>query len=105
MSEENYNIWSEVEETWNTADYSWNELRIAIDVIGGGGYSRQLDRLKKRSVEDQKTFIKLICKINGEEYNQSKWTRPNVNVNVSHMRIVEKFLTKPEIKVFINKNN
>tara|TARA_R110000851_G_scaffold98513_2_gene213178 strand:+ start:599 stop:916 length:318 start_codon:yes stop_codon:yes gene_type:complete len=104
MSEEDCHIWSESEETWSTADFTWNELCIAVGIIGGGGYSGQLSRLKKYSKEDQKTFIKLICKIKGEDYELTKWFRPDIRVKVSDMEIVEKLLTKPEIKVFIGKH-
>ena len=98
-------IWDKTEETWATSNFNWNEICIAVEVIGavGGGYSGQLSRLNRRSKEDQKTFIKLICKIKGEEFEQTKWFRPDVRVKVSDMEIIEKLLTKPEIQVFINK--
>ena len=82
----------------------------AAEVIGevdeqnlGGGYSGQLSRLRRRNKEDQKTFIKLICKINGDEFEETKWFRPDVRVKVSDMEIIERLLTKPEMQVFINK--
>jgi hypothetical protein len=99
-------IWETTDSDWNVIDFTWNEICIVVNVIGddeGGGYSGQLSRLRRRSKEDQKTFIKLICKIKGEEFEQTKWFRPDVRVKVSDMEIIEKLLTKPEIQVFINK--
>ena len=99
--------WETADTDWNVLDFTWSELCVAVEVIGdqnlGGGYSGQLSRLRRRSKEDQKTFIKLICKIKGEEFEQTKWFRPDVRVKVSDMEIIERLLTKPEIKVFINK--
>ena len=89
---------------WDKTDFTWSEICLLVEiVIQGGGYSGQLSRLRRRSKEDQKTFIKLICKIKGEEFEQTKWFRPDVRVKVSDMEILEKLLTKPEMKVFINK--
>ena len=106
MSQECH-IWESTDSDWNVIDFTWNEICVAVEVIGdqnlGGGYSGQLSRLRKRNREDQKTFIKLICKINGEDFEETKWFRPDVRVKVSDMEIIERLLTKPEIKVFINK--
>tara|TARA_R110001583_G_scaffold114289_1_gene264754 strand:- start:343 stop:675 length:333 start_codon:yes stop_codon:yes gene_type:complete len=102
-------IWETTDSDWNVIDFTWNEICIAVEVIGdtigdkGGGYSGQLERLRRRKKEDQKTFIKLICKINGDEFEETKWFRPDVRVKVSDMEIIEKLLTKPEMQVFINK--
>ena len=103
---EDCHIWDKTEETWITADFNWNEICVAVEVIGavGGGYSGQLSRLKRRNKEDQKTFIKLICKIKGEKFEQTKWFRPNVNVKASDFYLVERELSKPELQIFINKN-
>ena len=104
MSQECH-VWDKTEETWETADFNWNEICIAIDVIGGGGgYTAQLTRLRKQSKKDQKTFIKLICRIKGEKFEQTKWFRPNVNVRASDFYLVERELSKPELQIFINKN-
>ena len=99
-------IWDKTEETWATSNFNWNEICIAVNVIGdgGGGYTAQLTRLRKQSKKDQKTFIKLICKIKGEKFEQTKWFRPDVNVRASDFYLVERELTKPELKIFINKN-
>lgn len=105
MSEENCHIWSESEETWGDADFNWNEICVAISVVdGGGGYSNQLSRLRKRNKEDQKTFIKLLCKIKDEEYEETKWFKNDVMVKASDFEIIERELRKPEMKVFINKH-
>ena len=99
-------IWETTDSDWNVIDFTWNEICIVIEVIGdsaGGSRVAQLTRLRKQSKKDQKTFIKLICKIKGEEFEETKWFRPDVRVSVSDMEIIEKLLTKPEIQVFINK--
>jgi len=100
-------IWETTDTKWNVVDFTWNEICIAVEVIGdtsaGGSRVAQITRLRKQSKKDQKTFIKLICKIKGEEFEETKWFRPDVRVKVSDMEIIEKLLTKPEMQVFINK--
>jgi len=98
--------WETADTDWNVLDFTWSELCVAVEVIGhegGGSHVAQLTRLRKQSKKNQKTFIKLICKIKGEDFEETKWFRPDVRVNVSDMEIIEKLLTKPEMKVFINK--
>ena len=63
--------WKEGDIVWNLTDFTWSEICLLLEIvtptIQGGGYSGQLSRLKKRNKEDQKTFIKLICKVNRQK--------------------------------------
>tara|TARA_R110000765_G_scaffold313131_1_gene406144 strand:- start:2 stop:322 length:321 start_codon:yes stop_codon:yes gene_type:complete len=98
-------IWDSTDSDWNTTDFNWNEICIAHRVVTpkGGGYSEQFNRLRRQPKNDQKTFIKLLCKIKGEEYEQTKYFRPNIHVKAGDFKLIEKFLEKPEISIFINK--
>ena len=98
-------IWDSTDTDWNAADFNWNEIIVAAAVVlpKGGGYSEQFRRLRRQPKKDQKTFIKLLCKIKDEEYEQTKYFRPNVNVKVGDFKLIERFLEKPEISIFINK--
>ena len=98
-------IWDSTDSNWSSTDFNWDEICIAHVVVSppGGGYTAQLTRLRKQKKKDQKTFIKLLCKIKGEEYEQTKYFRPNIHVKVGDFKLIERFLEKPEISIFINK--
>ena len=98
-------IWDSTDSDWSSTDFNWNEICIAHAVVTppGGGYTAQLTRLRRQNKKDQKTFIKLLCKIKGEEYEEVKYFRPDVRVRASDFKLIEKLLEKPEINIFINK--
>ena len=70
---------------------------------GGGGMTAQLTRVRKGRKEFQRKFCKLVAEIKGEEYEETKYFRPNINVTASDVRLVEKELKKINLNVFINK--
>ena len=98
-------IWDSTDSNWSSTEFNWNEICIAHAIVTppGGGYTAQLTRLRKQKKKDQKTFIKLLCKIKGEEYEEVKYFRPDVRVRASDFKLIEKLLEKPEISIFINK--
>ena len=98
-------IWDSTDSNWSSTEFNWDEICIAHAIVTppGGGYTAQLTRLRKQKKKDQKTFIKLLCKIKGEEYEEVKYFRPDVRVRASDFKLIEKLLEKPEISIFINK--
>jgi hypothetical protein len=95
--------WNEFDHVWNEADFTWEEACSIASQIVGGGYTSQLTRLRKQKKPNQKKFIKLLCFIKDEEYEESKYFNPNVSVTANDFRIVEKELKKIKLNVFINK--
>ena len=99
--------WKEGDIVWNITDFTWSEIcllvEIALPTIQGGGYSGQFKRLRNKDKNTQKKFIKLLCKIKGEEYEETKYFQPNINVKASDFKLIERLLEKPEISIFINK--
>jgi len=99
--------WSEGDIVWGATDFTWSEICLLVDIViqgkQGGGYSGQLKRLRNKNKYTQKKFIKLLCKIKGEEYEETKYLQPNVNVKASDFKLIERLLEKPEISIFINK--
>ena len=100
--------WEEGDIRWDKTDFTWSEICLLVEVvipaIQGGGYSEQFKRLRRKDRETQKTFIKLLCKIKGEEYEETKYFRPDVRVKAGDFKLIERFLEKPEIRIFINKD-
>tara|TARA_R100001015_G_C4604708_1_gene159722 strand:+ start:546 stop:869 length:324 start_codon:yes stop_codon:yes gene_type:complete len=99
--------WEEGDIRWDKTDFTWSEICLLVEVvipaIQGGGYSEQFKRLRDKDKKTQQKFIKLLCKIKGEEYEETKYFRPDIRVRAGDFKIIEKFLEKPEISIFINK--
>ena len=92
--------------TWITATdllseayYTW----LNACFKDGGGTTAQLTRIRKGKKEFQRKFCKLVAEIKGEEYEETKYFRPNIKVTASDVRLVEKELKKINLNVFINK--
>ncbi len=97
--------WAQADTVWNLTEETWSEICLAVEIIeGGAGFNDRLRRLRREPRKQQKKFIKLLCRIKGEEYDETKYFVPNVSVKASDFKIVEKELLKPELQIFINKN-
>ena len=97
--------WKEGDIAWDDTDFTWSEICLLIEVITqGGGYSEQFKRLRDKDKKTQKKFIKLLCKIKDEEYEETKYFRPDIRVRAGDFKLIERFLEKPEISIFINKD-
>ena len=97
--------WQEGDVVWNQTDFTWSEICLLVEiVIQGGGYSGQFKRLRNKDKHTQKKFIKLLCKIKGEEEcEETKYFRPDVQVKAEDFKLIQKLLEKPELSIFINK--
>jgi len=97
--------WEEGDIAWDNTDFTWSEICLLVEVViqGGGGYSGQFKRLRNKDKSTQRKFIKLLCKVKGEEYEETKYFRPDIRVKAGDFKIIEKFLEKPQISIFINK--
>jgi len=97
--------WKEGDIAWDNTDFTWSEICLLIEVITqGGGYSELFKRLRDKDKKTQKKFIKLLCKIKDEEYEETKYFRPDIRVRAGDFKLIERFLEKPEISIFINKD-
>ena len=91
--------WITAEDRWSEAFYTW----LNACFKDGGGTTAQLTRIRKGKKDFQRKFCKLIAEIKGEEYEETKYFRPNINVTASDIKLVEKELKKINLNVFINK--
>ena len=91
--------WSTATDRWSEAFYTW----LNACFTQGGGTTAQLTRIRKAKKEHQRKFCRLIAEIKGEEYEETKYFRPNVHVTASDVKLVEKELKKINLNVFINK--
>ena len=96
--------WEEADIIWDQTDFTWSEICLLVEIIKySGGYNAQTRRLRDKDKKTQKTFIKLLCKIKGEEYEETKYFRPDIRVRAGDFKLIERFLEKPQLSIFINK--
>jgi|TARA_B100001094_G_scaffold180114_1_gene174425 hypothetical protein len=96
--------WEEGDIAWDATDFTWSEICLLVEIVQhSGGYSERTRKLREKDKQTQKTFIKLLCKIKGEEYEETKYFRPDVRVRAGDFKIIDKFLEKPQLSIFINK--
>lgn len=80
---------------WKNADWTWNECQIVQDLINSLGVDATTliqpwliePWNPYRAGEKKKKLVRLICKIKGVEYDESK-TAKNFNVTVDDIKLV-----------------
>ena len=97
--------WEEADIVWNVTDFTWSEICLLVEIVNySGGYSSRTRKLRSKDKQTQKKFIKLLCKIKGEEEcEETKYFRPDVQVRAEDFKLIQKLLEKPELSIFINK--
>jgi|TARA_B100000700_G_C14992461_1_gene832024 hypothetical protein len=91
--------WITADDLWSQAFYTW----LNACYSDGGGKTAQLTRIRKGKKDFQRKFIKLLCEIKGETYEETKYFRPNINVTAKDVDLVGKELKKINLNIFINK--
>ena len=91
--------WSNATDIWSEAFYTW----LNACFTQGGGTTAQLTRIRKGKKEHQRQFCKLIAEIKGEEYEETKYFRPDIRVTVSDVKLIEKEFKKISLNVLFNK--
>lgn len=80
--------WDEVDYLWNDNPFTWDDVCLVIKATDGGHSSKYKDRL---SDDEQKQFIKLVCKVKGiETYSGQKTIDTDIEVNVEDIKLVTK---------------
>jgi len=92
--------------TWNSANFSWNsnpfgdqqsanpftwdDVALVTEIVqalgGGGGNYQQVHKVLK-DPKKKKHFIKLLCKVQGKEYEETKETT-NYKIVISDVSLV-----------------
>ena len=95
--------WDEANILWNNNPYTWDEVelvaRLADQVAsqgGGGGVFTPVFKSK----EEKKKFIKLLCKIEGVEYKETKEVKER-QIRITDVALVAKEVLGVDIKVEI----
>jgi len=62
--------WDNANFTWNSNPYTWDEVQLVQEILGGGGIIE--DDMPWLKPEKKNKLIKLILKIKGETLTESK---------------------------------
>lgn len=99
MQQKYYLKWEEVDITWDQLDMLWEDVSILIEVgqvikRGGGGLAAYIEGnpwAKNRNElgeEKAKKFIKIFCRVNGLDYEETLKLNDDIEVNISQMEKV-----------------
>lgn len=106
-----YLLWEEVNITWEQVDMLWEDVSIIIDAFkkGGSSYGSGLadyiknnpwDVSKKKLGEERaKKFIKIVCNINGLDYEEVMEIKDKPKINIKHIEKVYQESLKIGIKL------
>jgi hypothetical protein len=93
-----YYNWEEVDINWEALDLNWEEVGFLIsDVLpavggapfAGGKPEYDLKKLNKLPKEKKRQIIRIVCKIQGTEYEEYKYKNDeDINITVEHIDII-----------------
>jgi hypothetical protein len=102
--------WEELTINWENVEFTWDEIFILLEVAklrgGGGGYAfkdyidgnpwTQIN--EKIGTEKTKTLIKVFCRVNNIEYEESRTPMEDIKVSINEF---ERFV-KEAVSVKVN---
>ena len=83
--------WNNADFNWNNNPYTWNEVVLITQAASDGIFD--VDQWDK---EKKKKLIKLICKVKGKTYDESKYVN-DFKIKVSDIRLAAKEILGVEI--------
>jgi len=102
-------VWSLTDVLWNNANWTWGEQELARKIeefLGAippyGSFierQRECDNLWKNDKEKRKKLIKLICKVKGENFDETKELKENIKVTIKDMKILVKSVLNVDVTV------
>lgn len=85
---------------WNNNPYTWDEVFILIGIVqaiqDGSGFDYVYGGLDKKK---KKKLIKLIARINGEKFEESKYKNEDIKVIAKGVKIAIKEVLNIDVKM------
>ena len=79
--------WGESDWIWSDNPYTWGDIFLVQKVEAG----KSSDYKKTLTAEEQKRFIKLVCKVKGiETYSGQKTIEDDITVSAADVKLVIK---------------
>ena len=101
--------WSAANVKWSAANWTWRDCQIVSEIISlpstTGVDASQLmpkwlqeeETLNPLDVEKRKRFIRLLCKVQGTNYDESKEVRGDVKVTIDDVKLVVRAVAGVEL--------
>lgn len=105
-----YYNWEEVNINWEALDLNWEEVGFLIsDVLpltgtvplGGEQPNYNLKKLNELPKEKKKQLIRIVCKIEGKEFEEFKYKNDkDIKITAKHIDIIlEKIINNIKVKI------
>ena len=88
--------WGNANFSWSNNPYTWDDVAFVTEIMQGGGGS-STDYVNQNK-EIKKKFIKLLCKVEGTEYKETKEVL-NRQIRITDIKLVAKEVLGVEIKI------
>jgi len=88
--------WDTADFTWNNNPYTWDDVALVQEVVQAGSNYQEVFKDEKK----KKKFIKLICKVEGVEYKETKEIKKR-QIRITDVALVAKEVLGVDIKVEI----
>ena len=84
--------WEDANFKWDKAPttgtpYTWDEVILVEEAVGGGGVMAEDMPWTKWEDEKKKRLIKLICKVQGKTYKETKETQ-NIKITAKDIKLL-----------------
>lgn len=85
---------------WDNNPYTWDEVFILIEIAqaidSGGDFGTIYNQWDKKK---QQTLIKLVARIEGKDYKESKYKKENIKVIAKSVKLAIKEVLNIDVKV------
>jgi hypothetical protein len=97
-------LWGSTDVRWSNANWLWSECQLAEELTqiynpGIDASKIYEDNLWNNEPEKRKRLIRLICKVKGEEFDETKEMNTTTKIKVEDIRLVVKSVLDIELKV------
>ena len=84
--------WEDANFSWSRNSYTWDDVQLVVEVVeavdkGGGGVMEEDMPWAKWEDDKKKRLIKLICKVQGRTYKETKETR-NIKITAKDIKLL-----------------
>tara|TARA_R110002167_G_scaffold7501_5_gene35654 strand:- start:29 stop:331 length:303 start_codon:yes stop_codon:yes gene_type:complete len=80
--------WGQANFSWNNNPFTWDDVALVEAALGGGGDMNEMPWTKWEDDKKEK-LIKLICKVKGKTYKQTKQIK-DIKITTKDIRLLAK---------------
>jgi len=86
--------WDNANFIWSQNPYTWDDVALVKEVVSAGSSYQEVFKDKKK----KEKFIKLICKVEGTEYKETKKIKKR-QIRITDISLVAKEVLGIDIKI------